>query len=330
MALKIISWNLKNIGQSKLSNKIDPMLAGAGLGNNALDYMMNVVMGDAIWQNINGTAPVDIFVVIELKSGGTAKGNAVSGTAIPTLNALSNAMNNVANANNITAQYHYSYATPLITGRHECVGVIYNDTRLTPTATGVGRNSANNQFLRPRTPFWVTFSDSVTNGTFNLIGIHAPPPKGSRSSGSFYVDPINFCVQMANVDQINGAGVANASLVGDFNCSPTSSYTKYPPPNYTATAVQPFTGLTNFQGIITNQLTSVRKKVNNVLNPPANYLADSYDNIIYRPNNAGINASGVLDTIGNAPAALYQNNLRRLVSNFWKVSDHLPVMVILN
>ena len=49
MALKVIAWNLKNIGQSKLGNQIDPLLAGAGIGNTALDYTMPVVMGDNIW-----------------------------------------------------------------------------------------------------------------------------------------------------------------------------------------------------------------------------------------------------------------------------------------
>jgi hypothetical protein len=245
------------------------------------------------------------------------------------MNGLRNAMNNRAAALNVQAQYHYSNVAPRVTGRHECVGVIYNDLKLTAGATGVGRNQANNTYLLPRTPFWVTFTVTATGNVFNLIGIHAPPPKGSVAS--YYVPPINFCALLANVAEINSVPVATGVLLGDFNCNPATSYVKYPPGNnYQPVNVFPFTGLVNYQPILPNAavLTSVRQKVFNQFPPPGNYLKDAYDNIIYRPAATGVNASNALNLIGNAPAPLYQNNLRRLVSNYWKVSDHLPVMVI--
>ena len=59
---------------------------------------------------------------------------------------------------NLPNNIHYSNVSPLITGRHECVGVIYNHQELTSVGNGVGRNNQNNNYLLPRTPYWLTFT----------------------------------------------------------------------------------------------------------------------------------------------------------------------------
>ena len=61
--MKIISWNLKNIGQSKLTNKLSPVLAAAGLGGTVLEYITKLVMADNAWRNITTANPADILLI---------------------------------------------------------------------------------------------------------------------------------------------------------------------------------------------------------------------------------------------------------------------------
>ena len=83
--MKIVSWNLRNIGNTKLTNTFTQKYLGFGLGNDVADYVAGLVMGSDRWNAVPNlsTNPADIFVVIELKTGGKKKGGAVSGTCIP-------------------------------------------------------------------------------------------------------------------------------------------------------------------------------------------------------------------------------------------------------
>lgn len=121
--MKIVSSNLKNIGQRKLAKQMNAIVAIAGYGNNVLDFMMNVVMGRNIWNGTNlSAAPADLFLMVELKSGGKNKGAAVSGTAVPCMANLLNAMNFIAqNIPALVGNYAYAQAPGMLTGRHESV-----------------------------------------------------------------------------------------------------------------------------------------------------------------------------------------------------------------
>src|ERR1044071_5394378 len=91
--MKIISWNLRNIATNKLRKTFSPRYSGYGLGGNGLDYITKLVTGDSAWGNINSATPVDIFAVIELKTGGRKQGNRANGAAPDVLQRLVNAMN---------------------------------------------------------------------------------------------------------------------------------------------------------------------------------------------------------------------------------------------
>jgi hypothetical protein len=72
--MKIVIWNLKNIGETKLTNSTNAIMAAKGFGSNVLDFMINLVTGNSIWSSVNPSLdPADVFVVIELKCGGQAK-----------------------------------------------------------------------------------------------------------------------------------------------------------------------------------------------------------------------------------------------------------------
>lgn len=314
--MKIISWNLKNLGQNKLNNAFTPTFRAYGLGNNVSEYILSVVLGTNRWTNIASANAADVFVIIELKTGGSSKNQPANGTAIPTLNALVGAMNVVMNAN---PNVHYSYAAPLIVGRHESVGVIYNDRVFNNPQSLVLRDN-NNLYINPRSPIRVTLT-YVANpmNVLHVIGIHAPPVKGGANIR--YRPPIQFLRRAATVPQL----AVNGSLVmGDFNCAPNSTYN--------AGMGNVGWNFVGYQTLIPNgTLSSVRNKVVNTLPQPQNYLNEPYDNIL--ANNMPMGAvESVMDTIGNArnfsvnpPAPLYPGNLVTTLNNYNRVSDHLPL-----
>lgn len=314
--MKIISWNMRNLGTTKLTNTFTNTFQALGLGNNVQSYMINVVMGSQAWTNINPAVPADIFVIIELKCGGNRKGYAATGAAVPVLQAVTGAMNTVvANTQAYQGNYQYSYVNPLIVGRHEAVGIIYNTKALTLNQRGVLRDN-NLRLINPRSPFWARFTHN--NGTvFNVIGIHAPPPSGGANVR--YRNPINFARKVSTVpDLVN----ANTMVMGDYNCAPNSVYN----------SGQGNVGWT-FNGYQTNipngTLTSVRKKVAKGQTPPANYLSGPYDNLLRNFNGNNI-TQGVLDTIGNARNVNTNppsppGTLAMVLNNYNKVSDHLPL-----
>lgn len=334
--MKIVSWNLKNIGQTKLGNNFSPTFNAFGLGNNVLDYISGLVMGTNRWNAIAGlnTTPADIFVMIELKTGGNQKGKAVSGTCLPTINAVTAQLNALSNIrypnpnppNPWTPPYVYAYATPVIVGYHETVGIIYNTQRLQVLSTYAFRNNTNQNWINPRTPFGSLFKVIGTQNTFQVIGIHAPPPKGAPALK--YRPPIDYCRQMSTTTP---AGMTNSFFMGDFNCNPASSYT-----NGNGVVLQPFTNMVGFQTFIANgTLSSVRTKVAGTMAPPANYLSDAYDNIIFNAQlNVGNTQELVVDMIGQARnmnafpiVNVAATNLVAVLNAFNKVSDHLPVVI---
>lgn len=319
--MKMIFWNLRNVGSTKLGKTFSPAVVASGVGNNVGEYIVRLVMGMAPWAGINPGGPADVFVVIELKSGGHVKGRAANGTAIPTLAALVNAMNAVANAGlvppNTNPNFQYDAVPPLVVGRHETVGVIYNVRRLQLTHSGILRDDVNNRNILPRAPFRARVVDGG-NVPGNIVGIHAPPPKGGAPNT--YRPGIQFANSLTNSNQLAVQNQMNpeATFVGgDFNCDPTNTYG--------APAVA-FNMAGYATSLAANTLSSVRRGVNNNLAPPANYLSGAYDNVMHAfPGGApGGLAEAVFDLIGSN-AALYPGSVRMLLNNYNKVSDHMPV-----
>jgi hypothetical protein len=338
--MKIVCWNLKNLGQTKLGNPLTNTFTPYGLGNTVLDYMMKVVMGSAAWNNLWASpglsaSPADIFVIIELKTGGHNKNQAVSGTCIPTLTTVVNAMNLAANNLNVQNNYQYSYATPLITGNHETVGVIYNNRIFNANPATIALRDNNNLYINPRTPFMATLVNTLTNDEIKVVGIHAPPVSGGANTR--YRPPIDYIRRLGQVNALDNSQQmidADYFVMGDYNCNPASTYI-----NGFGAAITGFAQLLawNYNSRIPNgTLSSVRTKVANTNPQPANYLSEAYDNMLFDFNaTAPVNINGyVLDLIGNArnvslpvAAPLYPNNVVAVLNNYNKVSDHLPMIM---
>lgn len=332
--MKIISWNLKNLGQTKLGNAFTPTYSAYGLGGNVGTFITNLVTGSPVWNNIANlsTNPADVFVVIELKTGGSNKGTAVGGTCIPTLTLLRNAMNQAVNArlgNNLN--YLYNFAIPLVCGRHETVGVIFNTRVLNLVGFTVFRNLTNNNWINPRTPGGAQLTDIASGNNFQVIGIHAPPPKGAANIK--YRPPIQYSNLLQHTTP---TGLANTFFMGDFNCNPNSTYVLNAhggPVN-----VGPFQNMPGFgTRLPTPTLSSVRTKITNNFPPPASYLNDAYDNIWFNTAVPVGTPQIVPDMIGNArnmnvigtPVVFGANpaTSAAIVRAFNMVSDHLPVVI---
>jgi hypothetical protein len=329
--VKLISWNLRNIGQNKLKKGMNATLAAAGYGNTVLDFMMKVVMGDPIWLGRNLTlAPADLFLVIELKCGGYMKGNAVtSGTGIGCMADILTAMETYTTNAGIQDQYEYAEAPKLLIGSHETVGLIYNTKALeiVDSSARVLRDNgpAPGRFLLPRTPYLVQFTQLADNSTLNVVGLHAPPPKGSGDY-KFQV-PIAYCNQLPSCPQLMLGGAQHYFIGGDFNCAPNSSCPA--PGNFGE--LYPFTNpsrpgktLTGYGTSLTDgTLTSVRRKVDK--GKPAGskdqYLSGAYDNILSYPQTTYLEYT--IDLIGDLNVTGAQ--LVACLNNYNIVSDHLPV-----
>jgi len=329
--MKIVSWNLKNVGNNKLANTFNPAITVAGLGNNVGDYIMNVVMSRPVWNNILSAALPDVFVIVELKSGGSTKGVAANGTAIPTLATLVAGMNAVANAGlvppNTNPNYQYAAVLPLVIGYHETVGVIYNTRSLNYVNSGILRDNVNNVNFLPRAPFWAEFTDDGGT-TYDLVGLHAPPPGGAPPN--FYKPGIqyaNVLTRSTQLDLANQMMPENTFVMGDFNCDPTYTYGN-PAVGFA------MAGYATSLAAVT--LSSMRAAVVNGNPQPSNYLKDAYDNLMHAfPNGAPVGGvtERVPDLIGNARNVnvapvqpMYPGNVVMLLNNYWVVSDHLPVI----
>jgi hypothetical protein len=312
--MKIISWNLKNLGEKKLARPINPVVAAAGVGNDVLDYILRVVMGNDVWRGISSTLPADIFIIIELKTGGTDKGGDVSGAAIPTVTKIGQAMNAIA-ALDPQGRYHYSGVPLQITGNRYSVGIIYNERALTLRSWGVVRDRSH-RFLLPRTPFGAQFSMQGTDQTLSVLGIHAPPPKGGTATR--FRDPIYYCRQLADLELVTHPHIM--FVAGDFNCNPASTYVSMSGP------LLPFNGMTNYDTRLpSTSLTSLRQTLDRSQTGSAVYLKDYYDNVLYKaPGSSGTPRQYVMDLVGNNAA--FADHAVAVLNSYWTVSDHLPVV----
>jgi len=329
--MKILVWNLLNIGRTKLPKTLSPPVQLAQMGNNVLDYIVKVAMADVVWSNPGGImnpSPVDIFMLIELKSGGTAKGAPVSGAALPVLTSITNAMNIVAAALPLASpfynQYSYNFATPKLTGRHECVGLIYNTKSLNFTDdgshSGVLLNNVNTHYLVPRTPWWAQLTEKASGSIINMVGIHAPPPSGSENRFKAPVKFSNLLQYINTVNQTLNTPKQPVCIAGDFNCDQSNTYKAMGGP------VSSFTGLTGYGytvAIPAGTASSIRRAIDNSYMKPENYLSGSYDNIVI--NFASAMVAKVLDLIGEAP--IYGSNMVAVFNSTRRVSDHLPVLL---
>jgi hypothetical protein len=274
-------------------------------------------------------------VVIELKTGGYAKGAAVSGNCYPTLVNLTNAMNAaIGTMNYDAADYDFGYVEPIyVTGLHETVGFIYNKKALTPTGAAVERDTATNTYLPGRTPLVATFSVVGKTGvSLQFSGIHDPPPDSSGAATRLR-PPIDYCVRLANTP---AAGKPNTFFLGDFNCNPADFYT-----NGAGQNIYPFTNLyaAGFGTELPNgTLSSVRRAIDRSKAGQAQYLNAAYDNVIYHVTksnpNVAVQDEEVPDLIGEAknanvdpPVPLYPDRGTATLNAYNAVSDHLPVII---
>lgn len=333
--MKVVSWNMKNVSLKKLSNKFSSTIGSYGLGNCVGDYMLNLVMGSSAWSNIANLSgnPADIFVIIELKSGGNKKGMSVSGQCLPTLNNIVTNMNKRAKALKVESNYDYGYAPPLVNGYHETVGVIYNKKKFSVETFKVFRDESTNKYFGKKAPAGVLLKKVGTTNGFQVIGIHAPPPKGTSGDQQFR-EPIQFSNQLQTIAP---AGMDDSFFMGDFNCNPANTYVSGTGASAkTVTAFQGMlTGGGKFKTDIPNgTLSSVRQTYMSNLDPPASYLSGAYDNMIYNKGNTTYEI--VVDMIGNArninavgkPVMFGTSNptSRAILNAFNQVSDHLPVV----
>lgn len=329
--MKIISWNLRNISLTKLSNKFSAQFTTYGLGNNVLDYMVNLVLGNAQWNGILATNnPADMFVVIELKTGGKYKGTKVTGKCINALTSITNALNKAVAAKyaSTTNNYNYAYVVPVLSGNRETVGFIYNtkvftyNNDITPE-----KKTSSGTYLQDRTPLSASFK-LVAKPTisFTFAGIHAPPEKGGSNR-----PPIDFCTELEGVPS---SSADYSFFLGDFNCCPTDYYV-----NGRGVTVYPFKDLftNNYFGtsLPNGTLTSVRSSVDSEAMGDERYLANPFDNIIYYfEDSVSVTSEQAPDLIRLAKncSATPATNLcpaREIATlNAYNiVSDHIPVIM---
>lgn len=338
--MRVISWNLKDIGQNKLATPLPPLIAAAGLGNNVLDYIVNVVMAEPNWAPYTGAARADLFIVIELVSGGHLKGADVSAGAVPTLNALVGAMNAIAVARGVTGTYQYASVPSKVTGKWESVGMIYNMRALTyaPLSARTLRDIDGNNLL-PRTPFFASFNPVAGGPRLDVIGIHAPPPTSGVSRFRLPVLYTEYLARVPEVRQVGPFFVPQPLLLiaGDFNCDAAANFDMRRAGVWQQ--IDAFDDLINTWHCTTlmpiGSLSSMRKDLETAPPPiPADYLNEAYDNIFVKPAGVPLAAAQrVLDLIANArnttqpPAAqaMYPAQTQLLFDNYWTVSDHMPV-----
>ncbi|HTF03644.1 MAG TPA: hypothetical protein VK826_06435 [Bacteroidia bacterium] len=328
--MKIVSWNLRNIGPDKLTRQFPAAYSAFGLGGNVLDYITKVVTGNAAWSNIQSARPADIFVIIELRTGGQDKGADGSNGCLVVLPSISNALNSaVAARADVRGSYSYKWVKPLVTGFRETIGIIYNEKALTLKTSEILTDLIHDTPLSPRTPFAAEFA-LVSNPATSLYvaGIHSPPPKGT--SGLKYRDPINYNRLLINTGCSGQPGVFFA---GDFNCTPSSSF-----PDASGNPVKSFTNIPTFGTLLADGTKSSLLSNLDDSQQPAAYLSAAYDNIIYNFTAPASSTEIVADLIGNArdmnsadTHTVFAAN-EELVFDTYRdtLSDHLPVIAEFN
>jgi hypothetical protein len=313
--LKIIFWNIKFFGSTKLEGDTNQTAKEGGLGNTYQDYIVKVVMGDEKWKKATSEVPADIFIIVELKSGGSAKGNEGYGACDRVLPKL------VASMNETEPMRDYDFVPPLLVGWNEVVGVIYDKNSLILDSSEAMQN-ASGEYLRSRTPFRAEFTVKATSKKLNVVGIHGPtstPPNEYRTA-------VEYTNALADVNGINQAGARNYDLCvgGDFNCCPNNYYvlsagTKHERDVYA------FEVLSTKYGYKTTLPTPTPTSLKNAISNHE-YLSQPYDNIIFQmPSQVDAPPVAVIDLIGKAPtwpaAEVGTFNVMR------DLSDHLPMSI---
>ncbi|MGJ8677870.1 MAG: hypothetical protein ACSHX0_10160 [Akkermansiaceae bacterium] len=359
--MKIITWHLDKLNADKIgpdakaSSRLD-YFNTAGLGGNILSFITKVVSGDEAWSNLwtSGltAAPADILVVIGVVSGGQAKGTTASGSSDIVLPILKAALSAATGKS-------YDYIPPLVTGYRECVGILYNTETLSydKKSSGVLKKTTEDKgtFLLPRSPFWARLTDKASSKALNIIGIHAPPPKGKDDTE--YQKPIQYCNSLNDVERVTQKELKSDQertlVLGDFNCSPVASYKSTEEKGNEAKKVShlPFTELFKTYDYGTKlpsvpptptppppkvkpeNLTTLRKSLDTSKTPPASYLDRAHDNILYSHLGTISLSSKVLNLIGEA-RNMNQANTPPLdpthsftLAEYAKISSHLPVVL---
>lgn len=357
--MKIITWSIQKLGEKKIgpesreSGELN-YFNSAGLGGNILSFMTKVISGNKVWSTLwkDGItdSPADVIVIIGVISGGQAKGNSATGSAEIVLPILKAAL---------TAEtgMKYDYVPPLVTGYRECVGILYNTDKLSCTDSGVLKKSTDEDkeaYLTPRTPFWARFTSTPAGSPLNIVGIHAPPPKGKEDTE--YKKPIQYSDSFTDIEKITQKKTQTDKeptlLLGNFHCSPVANYktTDGKEDKEETTTHLPFTALFDTYNYGTrlpevpptpsppppkvkpDNLTSISKSVDTSKTPPASYLSRAYDNILYS-HLSSTPKSKVLDLIGqarnmNAPKTPPLDPTHALtLAEYAKVSSNLPVVL---
>ena len=80
-------------------------------------------------------------------------------------------------------------------------------------------------FFRVR-HFWAQLTETASSRPLNIIGIHAPPPKGKDDTE--YQKPIQYCNSLNDVERVTQKELESDQertlVLGDFNCSPVAFY----------------------------------------------------------------------------------------------------------
>jgi len=300
--MKIISWNFRGFTDSKILKPLNAILNTMGHGATILEYVTKLVIADEVWQNITSPDPFDIFILIEVKSGGSTKGRQASASCLTSIPMLVQSLNLASNRKGTFATHQYDYVRPmLVVGHNETAVIVYNTVALTANL-------------------------------LDIVGVHA-----ARRGGTPNVrKPIDYCIDLSLCPDITNT--ANDLIFsGDFNTNPDEYYY-----NGHGVLREPFEALTNANiGYATNlptpTLTSLKTSVvrADINNPqPSDYLANAYDNIFYKINGATIQRQNVLDVIANARdmsqpgyPLIYPRRVVMLRNNYWSVSDHLPIQL---
>jgi endonuclease/exonuclease/phosphatase family metal-dependent hydrolase len=315
--LKIIFWNIKFLGSTKLWYLTNPVAQAAGLGNDFEDYIVKVVTGDAVWAAATTQVPADIFVIIELKAGGQ-KGQLGTRACLTVLNSLVPAMNAAAPACN------YTHVPPYNVGTKETVGVIYNQHTLGFVQSEVMRDT-NGDYLNKRSPFRAEFTVTATGAALNVVGIHGPT---SQPTSGDYRDAIEYANQLDTIAGINQSAInpkQDLCIGVDFNCCPRDYYWKNAG-NKKRQKVIPFEGLIANFGYSVTLPTPTDTSLLDSLNG-ANYLSQPYDNIVFQlPSQAPVLPTvRRIDTVAHAPT--WGTNPLSTFNVARAVSDHLPVCI---
>jgi hypothetical protein len=357
--LKIISWNLKNLGNDRLARELsDPIAREPGGADTVLGMITKVVMGLYPYTAVADNAPVaaatnatvDLFVIIELRCTDGDRNTAAAGAGPVALQAIVNHMNIIAAppAPGPLPAPTYASIPPLRVSETEAVGIIYKVAALAPQANVQARAlqanlPAGNGAVAPG---WLNIPEVEADGdaemadadahnktkapflaSFTTAGGHALHVVGIHASPQD--DPATrYCRSLPQFPDLVGANRNRTIMMGDFNICPTDAGQPFVP----IFAVQYTTRLHD------GTKTSLKRRPASgpaAPMPPAmaRYLSRAYDNVIHNAPLAPAQPS--------PDPAVYALDLPRSIISpdrslgtwtavlpkvFNDISDHLPMV----